>query len=82
MSTQSVLTNYIQEEFVRGRREVSTDDDLLSSGILNSLGILKLVSFIEERFDIRVPDEDIVFENFQSIDCLSTYLETQKSGGQ
>lgn len=81
MSTQSILTNYIQEEFVRGRRELNVDDDLLSSGVLNSLGILKLVSFIEERFDIRVPDEDIVFENFQSIDCLSAYLENHKSGG-
>lgn len=81
MSTQSILTSYIQEEFVRGRRELNVDDDLLSSGVLNSLGILKLVSFIEERFNIRVPDEDIVFENFQSIDCLSAYLENHKSGG-
>lgn len=75
MSTQSVLTRYIQDEFVRGRKEVNPDDDLLSSGILNSLGILKLVAFIEERFDTRVPDEDIVFENFQSIQSLSDYLE-------
>lgn len=81
MSTKSILTNYIQEQFVRGRRTVQAHEDLLSSGVLNSLGILKLVSFIEERFDIRVPDEDIVFENFQNIDSLSTYLENQSAGG-
>lgn len=81
MSTQTVLSNYIQQEFVRGRKELQSDEDLLSSGILNSLGILKLVSFIEERFDLRVPDEDIVFENFQSIDALSTYLEDLNAGG-
>lgn len=75
MSTQSILTNYIREEFARGRKEIDADEDLLSSGILNSLAILKLVSFIEDRFNIRVPDEDIVFENFQNIQSLSQYLE-------
>lgn len=81
MSTHSILSDYIQKEFIRGRREVQSSEDLLSSGVLNSLGILKLVSFVEERFDIRIPDEDVVFENFQSIDALSTYLENQHSGG-
>lgn len=75
MSSKTALTNYIQQEFLRGNKTLRTDEDLLSSGILNSLGILKLVSFIEERFDLRVPDEDIVFENFQTIDALSSYLD-------
>lgn len=77
MSTQTVLTSYIQQEFVRGRKELQPHDDLLNTGILNSLGILKLVSFIEDRFDIQIPDEDIVFENFQSIHSLSEYLESR-----
>lgn len=77
MSTQTVLINYIQQEFVRGRKELQPQDDLLNTGILNSLGILKLVSFIEDRFNIQIPDEDILFENFQSVHRLSSYLENR-----
>jgi acyl carrier protein len=75
MDQKSVLLKYIQDEFARGRYKLTEDEDLLSGGILNSLGILQLVAFIEERFNIQVPDEDVVFENFQSVSALSAYLE-------
>ncbi|HZD11477.1 MAG TPA: phosphopantetheine-binding protein [Candidatus Binatia bacterium] len=81
MSTQSILTSYIEEELVHGHRDLTANEDLLSTGVLNSLSILKLVGFIEDRFEIRIPDEDIVFENFQSIERLSDYLEQSKIGG-
>jgi acyl carrier protein len=35
---------------------------------------LKLVAFIEESFDIQVPDDDIAYENFMSVSALSSYL--------
>ena len=75
MDRKSILLKYIQDEFVRGRGQLTEDEDLLSGGILNSLGILQLVAFIEERFNLQVPDEDVVFENFQSVNALSNYLE-------
>jgi acyl carrier protein len=75
MDRKGILLQYIQDEFVRGRGRVTADEDLLSGGILNSLGILQLVAFIEERFNILVPDEDVVFENFQSVSALSSYLD-------
>jgi len=46
----------------------------LSSGIIDSLGILQLVTFIEERFGVQVPDEDVVYENFHSVKALADYL--------
>lgn len=75
MSRESVLLEYIKQELLRGRKaDLKIDDDLLSNGIIDSLGILQLVAFIEERFHIQVPDEDVVFENFQSVKVLSDYL--------
>jgi len=49
-------------------------EDLLSSGILDSLAILQLVAFIDEQFGIEVPDQDVVYENFNSIQSLVSYL--------
>jgi len=75
MDRENILLEYIKNELLRGRKaDLKADDDLLSNGIIDSLGILQMVAFIEERFNIQVPDEDVVFENFQSVQTLSDYL--------
>lgn len=79
MDRRTALTNYIKSEIMRNpNARLNDGDDLLSAGVLDSLAILQLVAYIEESFKIKVPDEDVVFENFQSIDALDKYLETQK----
>ena len=77
MDTQAILMEYIKKELMKGRNvDISPTDDLLSSGVIDSLGILQMVSFIEERFNFQVPDEDVVFENFFSVEVLSNYLQS------
>ena len=76
MDRKAMLVNYIQTEILHGRKvEVKEDEDLLSAGILDSLSILKLVVFIEESFGIQVPDEDLVYDNFKSINAMAEYLQ-------
>ncbi len=75
MDRENILLEYVKNELLRGRKSaLKAEDDLLSSGIIDSLGILQMVAFIEERFNIQIPDEDVVFENFQSVKALSDYL--------
>jgi acyl carrier protein len=75
MDWKSILMEYIRDEFARNRgADIKEDEDLLSSGLIDSLGILKLVSFIEDRFGIEVPGEDVVYDNFFSVDAMSRYL--------
>ena len=79
MEKQAVLMRYIKDELLRGRmNDLQADDDLLSSGVINSLGILQLVSFVEDRMGIEIPDEDVVYENFHSVDALADYLDSQE----
>ena len=76
MDQKSAIKNYIQTEILHGRNvSLKEDEDLLSAGIIDSLSILKLVAFVEERFNISVPDEDVVFDNFSSINALAEYLQ-------
>jgi len=78
MDKEQMLLDYIKQDLLKGRvSDLSADDDLLDSGILNSLGILQLVSFVDERMGITIPDEDVVYENFNSVSALVDYLETQ-----
>lgn len=80
MDRKTALTEYIKDEIMRNRNaRLDPDQDLLNSGILDSLSILQLRGFIEEKFGIQVPDEDVVFENFSSINSLVDYLERHYS---
>jgi len=79
MDRRAALTTYIKQEIMRNpKANLREDEDLLGAGILDSLAILQLVAYIEDEFGFKIPDEDVVFENFQSIDALAGYLENQK----
>lgn len=50
-----------------GRTDLDDHDDLIDSGVVDSLGIFQLVAFLEERFGIAIPDSDITPDNFATI---------------
>lgn len=55
---------------------VAFDEDLLMSGRLDSLGVMSLVAFLEEKRGARIPAGDITIENFESVDTIAAYLDT------
>lgn len=58
-----------------GRESLDPDEDLLEQRIIDSMAILKLVLFMEQTFGIEVKDEDIVPENFQSLNSTVKFVE-------
>jgi methoxymalonate biosynthesis acyl carrier protein len=58
-------------ENVTGGREVSPDEPLIVNGVLTSLQTVELVTFLEERFDIMVEDEEFDEENFGSVEAIA-----------
>jgi len=74
--TRDKIRNFIVENFLFGSDNGLTDDaSFLDEGIIDSTGILELVSFIEEDFGIAVEDEELIPENLDSIKNVVTYLE-------
>ncbi|WP_340106995.1 acyl carrier protein [Rhodohalobacter sp. 8-1] len=57
---------------------ISNDDDLLGSGIVDSMGIMKLVAFIEDEADVKIPPGEIVIENFINLNAIEQYLKTKQ----
>jgi len=67
---------FIVENFLFGKDDNLNDDtSFLDEGIIDSTGILELVSFIEEEFSISVEDEDLVPENLDSINNAVAYVD-------
>jgi acyl carrier protein len=57
-----------------GIKSLTPDEDLLQQGILDSLGIMKLIVYIEESYGIKIEDEEIIPENFQSLNSMVTFI--------
>ena len=66
---------FIVENFLFGAEYRLKDDrSFLDEGIIDSTGILELVSYLEEEFGIRIEDEELVPENLDSINNVVAYL--------
>lgn len=57
------------------KKSIAPDEDLLGQGIIDSLGIMKLVAFIKETFGIDVTDEDLIPENFETLGRIREFIE-------
>jgi acyl carrier protein len=57
-----------------GNKSLDPGEDLLEQGILDSMGIMKLIVFIEENFGMKVEDEEIIPENFQSLNSIVAFI--------
>ncbi len=77
MEVRSKLKHFIVTELMHDEDDevLGDEEPLLGSGIVDSLGIMRLVSFIEEEFEVVVSDEDLVPEHFQSVNRLVAFVE-------
>ncbi|MEO0974190.1 MAG: acyl carrier protein [Pseudomonadota bacterium] len=75
------LIDFINDDLLADQDGVTVggDDELLVEGYVDSLGVMRLVSFIESELQIRVPPQHITIEHFASVDVLVAYLEGQRA---
>ena len=74
------IRKYLFENFIYNKPDdwLKNDDSFLDNGIIDSTGVLELVTFVEEVFQIQVEDEDIVPDNFDSVNNLYSYINNKK----
>jgi len=74
-NTTSQIREFVLQKFPLARkRKVANGDNLLESGIIDSLGVLEIVAFLQHEFSIAVADEDLTPENFQNIQCMAQFV--------
>jgi acyl carrier protein len=79
MKSKDIIEKFIREEIVKGKINVTltANDDLIQSGIIDSLGIQKLIAFLESSFSINIADEELVPENFESIESIDSFIRNK-----
>lgn len=78
MSAREAIRRYIQREFLEDSPEIADDHPLLETGILNSLGVMRLVAFAEREFQVRIPNADVNARNFSSIRAFAAYIDERE----
>ena len=74
---------YIRKTFLYARPDAELPDDerLLEGGIIDSMGVLELIAFLEKEFGITIRDEDITEEHLGSLRSVSRYVASRNGRG-
>ena len=80
MSQISAVKEFIIENFLFGEEEqLQLDTDFFNKGIIDSTGVIELVDFLEESFNISVDDEELIPENLSSLQKIDVFLSKKLS---
>ncbi len=75
------VREYITSELLReSRGKLDRETPLIEEGVIDSLGLFRLVAFIEEAFGVAIQDEDLRLENFQTIRQIGQYVTARLQG--
>ena len=69
---------FIVDNFLFGDgAKLAVDTPLFEKGIIDSTGVLELVAFIEDNFNVKVTDEELIQENFSSLKAIEKFLQSK-----
>ncbi len=77
MDIKDSIKNYVISELVSDSQHANLGDtdQLIESGIIDSLGIMKLIGFLEDNLSVEIDDMELVPENFASIEAITTLVQ-------
>jgi acyl carrier protein len=73
---ESDVRRFITENFPLGGSgfELAGSDSLLEVGVIDSVGVLELIEYLESTYELQIPDSDVLPENLDSIDAIARYV--------
>lgn len=76
-NNKDLIRQFVLEKLARAKKidHIDDQDNLIENGTIDSMGIMQLVAYLEGTFSVKVNDEDIVPENFESLDVITSYIE-------
>jgi acyl carrier protein len=76
MDRKALVRAYVVEEFLLGNDvDLTSAQSLLETGVLDSTGVVELLSYLEETFGIEIGDQELVPANLDSIDKIVAFLD-------
>ena len=77
---KELIKNFIVDNFLFGDgSKLSFDTLLIEKGIIDSTGVLELVAFIEENFNVTIKDDELIQDNFSSLTAIEKFLHSKNN---
>lgn len=76
---QAKLRQYLIDTFMYGEGTIKDDQQLFETGVIDSLGFMKLLSFVEESFGVSLDMSEVTIDNFASIDTMVETIESKQA---
>ena len=83
MSIEATVENFVISELLFGhdRTKLDYDQDLINSGLLDSVAVLRLILFIEEQFGVHIEDGEVLPDNFRTINLVKSFVQAKQGAG-
>lgn len=83
MKAQEIIERiraYVVQEFLYARPDVviEPDDPLMAKGVIDSMGVVELLEFIQEEFAVAVEDDEITEENFGTLSAIAGFISAKR----
>jgi acyl carrier protein len=77
MEVNSKIRNFIMSEFKSNTQtqDISNDYSLIDSGVIDSVGIISLLNFLEKSFSVNISSDELMPENFDTINLITYFVE-------
>ena len=82
MSVETTVRDFLTRELGKDVAGIGNDESLLESGTIDSVGVMRLVAFLEQRYAITVDDDDLMPENFDTIGAIASFIERRQAGAR
>lgn len=76
------VREFIAENFILDADDLAGDASLTQTGVLDSMGVLELIMFLEQRFGLTVPDDQALPENLDSVERIVRYVRGRLDAGE
>ena len=73
-SIRDTIKEHIQQATFVDKNKIQNDSLIFKEGYFDSMGFVVLITFLEEKFGIQTVDEDLIEENFESINAITSYI--------
>lgn len=80
MNVETAVREFLKNELGKDVTGVRADDSLLESGTIDSMGVLQLVAFLEARYDLKVEDDDLTPDNFDTLTAIASFIRQRQAG--
>lgn len=78
-NSKSTLKKFISETSFVDEEKIKDDSLIFTEGLFDSMGLMSLITFLEDNFEIKIKDTELIEENFESINAIYGFLQKKRN---